>query len=332
MGSNKHRHLGRRKGQAVPYLGILILVMTVIALAGLIYLAQVLARLFYSIESKEVSVPNIYGLKIEEASAILTGMNLGFRVKDSAYSEEVGAGRVIWQMPPADSKVKEGRIVQVVKSLGKPSLIVPKVVGLNLEKAQEEIFKARLSVGEVRKVYVKDKRRGEVVSQTPEALRTFPSPVRVDLVVAETEVSEASTMPKVVGLPLSQAEKELFRTNLLLSKVKYVPSFSDEPGTVISQVPSAGESVEVGAKVTLEVGIGQEAGQTLGRTFLVDFRLPPTLPAGKLTIEVVDAHGRSQIFNEEVTPGERIEQTITTAGTTKVRILLDGRLIREDEA
>jgi len=68
----------------------------------------------------------------------------------------------------------------------------------------------------------------------------------------------------------------------------------------------------------------------LARSFQVRFRLPVTLPAGELSIEIEDALGSQVIYKDEVEPGELVEQLVSVEGSARVRVLLDGRLIRED--
>jgi len=314
----------------VPLLGLLIGAIALIALASLVYLAVVVASSFSGEERKEVVVPTLLGMDVEKAESILSEINLGLKVRDSAYSDEYRAGTIIWQTPPPEQKVREGRVIEVIESLGKPSFIVPKVVGMSLERAQKEIISAHLLVGEVRKIFSKSVDRGTVVTQSPEPLRTFPSPVKVDIVVADFQPSDVLLMPDVKNIPLSKAEEILLTNNLLLSKVEYVSEGKFPAGTVISQEPEAGKTVELGSKVNLRVERGEEIDKRVGRTFYVHFRMPPILPGGVLTITVEDAHGVSEVLRDEISPGGVIEQTVTTEGPSTIRIYLDGKLLRED--
>lgn len=326
------RRYARKRRSYLPALGIAVLVMALIALSALFYLIVVVSRSFSSTALKEVIVPDLYKMDVDKAGDTLASLNLGLRIKESAYSDEVEAGKVLWQFPPADSKVKEGRIVEVVRSLGKPSLVVPQVVGLDLERAQDVIYRAGLTVGEVRKIYTGDYRRGVVVSQNPEPFRTFPSPIRVDIFVADADPSAKVAMPKLVGMRLAQAEKILFQKNLILHSVKYIHQEAKEPGEVLAQEPAPDQPIELGGKVSLTVELGEEPTNLHGRTFLVRFRTPIGLPKTVLMIEVEDALGKAKVLEEEAGPGELIEQAISATGKTKLRIFVNGKLIREDEA
>ncbi len=329
------RHLRRpnypgRNKSFKSLFAIAIVVMSIVALIALVYLGKAVSGLFATAPYKTVVVPNLYNVDVDTANTILAQLNLGLRVKDSAFAENVPAGKIIWQFPSADSKVKEGRIIQVVKSLGSTNLIVPKVVGSDLKEAQLKIKQAKFSVGEIRKVYSEEYPRGNVISQTPEPLKTYPTPVKVDIVVADNRPTETLSMPNLVGKSLTRAEDELFTLNLQLAKVTYVNSDSSQMSIVIGQKPPAQDQVRLGSQVFLEVGLGEEDTEKLGSTFIVKYRHPVALPAGELVIEVEDAHGKSQVLKENVLPGALVEQSISATGKAFLRIYLNGKLIREE--
>lgn len=60
-----------------------------------------------------LSVPNLQGKNIEEATEILRRNKLKIEVSDSIYLESVAPGCIIEQIPKAESMVKEGRLIYV---------------------------------------------------------------------------------------------------------------------------------------------------------------------------------------------------------------------------
>ena len=84
-------------------------------LAGLItlvLLGVVMAWLSsYTRHNEAVVVPDVKGLKIEEAAAFFERSNLRYNVIDSVFSNEVPSGAIVEMVPEAGSKVKDGRIV-----------------------------------------------------------------------------------------------------------------------------------------------------------------------------------------------------------------------------
>ncbi len=326
--SSKYLRKNRRR---VSLIAIALVVLAVLALVSVAYLGVLVARSFSGGSLKVVEVPKLVGLDLQTAEKKLEEVGLRLRIKDSAYSDEIEAGKIINQSPLAGLKVREGKIVQVIKSLGKPKVIIPDVVGVDFAKAQSLLTKARLRVGKVIKVFRKDVERGMVIYQNPEAGQVFPNPVKVDLVVADSPSSGQVVVPEVVGLKLEEAEGIIADANLVLSKVKYVYEGIQPELTVIKQEPEANEVVQPLSNVRLTVELGEKEALSLARVFTVRFKMPAHLPPATLAIEIEDVHGKSVIYKDEIAPGELIEQSVSTEGSCRIRIYLNGKLIREDE-
>jgi|GEM_PF-1875102 len=327
MSRIRERESNRRAAQL---LGLLIIVLAVAAVGALFYLGYRVTASFARGGAAEIEVPDIVGMKIEQAERTLNELDLGLRVEESAYSQDVPAGQVIKQMPLPHFKVREGRIVRVIQSLGAPSLRVPEVIGKGFTQAQRAIAQGGFVVGAVRKIWTKAFPRGQVVAQTPEPGKVFTSPAKVDLTVADSDGAMPTAMPELRGKQLFVAERELNRANLTLAGVSYVSTGPGQAGTVLEQRPLPGEAVSLTGQVRLEVLMGEELAGALARSFQVRFRLPVTLPAGKLRIEIEDALGKQVSYEDEVKPGELVEQVVTVEGAGKVRVLLNGKLVRED--
>lgn len=124
---------------------------------------------------------------------------------------------------------------------------VPRLEAKTLGEARSLLDDARLRL-QVRRI-TSDEPRGEVLAQTPAA----GSEVGRNAIVVLTVSSGAArvAVPGVVGLAASDATERL-RTAGLLRKISEVPS-AKPTGTVIRQVPAAGEQVEEDAVVTLSV-------------------------------------------------------------------------------
>lgn len=99
--------------------------------------------------SKLVTVPNVTGIDIEDASKRLgdAGLNMGDR--DDEYDEEKPEGIVIRQSPSKGASVKSGTDVNLVVSKGKKpaSVAVPDLTGLTVEKARLKLQDLKLVLG-----------------------------------------------------------------------------------------------------------------------------------------------------------------------------------------
>jgi serine/threonine-protein kinase len=85
---------------------------------------------------KLVTVPNVKGLSVEEARAVLQESKMDLRVSQKVPNEQVAADRIIETSPEPNRKVREGGQVMAVVSLGSKFVEMPDVRGMTLDKAK----------------------------------------------------------------------------------------------------------------------------------------------------------------------------------------------------
>ena len=114
-----------------PY--VLNLLLAVVVACGLIYgTLKWLDK--YTRHNEAVVVPDVKGLKVEEAAEFFKNNNLRYNVIDSVFSKEVSPGAIV--EPSAGSKVKEGRIVFItVNALTSQMATIPEVEDLSFRQA-----------------------------------------------------------------------------------------------------------------------------------------------------------------------------------------------------
>lgn len=91
---------------------------------------------------KEVSVPDVRNLTVDQASARLSQGGLVLGATTEQYSETVGLGKVISQNPAAGDRAKEGSAVSVVVSLGPEpvKVTVPPLITMSKNHAENAIL------------------------------------------------------------------------------------------------------------------------------------------------------------------------------------------------
>lgn len=327
--SIRRDRINRKRNSRV--LGLVIVSLLAVAAILIIYSIIVVVRSFTSGAAPEVTVPNLAGLPVEEAEGKLNALNLGLEIVENAPSDKYPAGAIVSQMPIAGAVVRENKQVKVIRSLGKASLTVPKVIGLSFDNAQRKIAEAGLTLGVVQKIYTKKFARGSVITQVPDPEKVFTSPVKVDVTIAFADGDYKATMPALVGKDFRTAENMLYNLNLLASKVTYEMSSSAGMGEVIKQKPEAGTALSPGSGVELTVAISAVMAKKDAQDFRFTFRLPSGLPAGKLRVEIEDDLGKQNAYTGDVEPGDIIEQQLHVNGHAKIRVYLDGSLLREDK-
>jgi len=148
---------------------------SLVGLAGTVLTVGLLAGaavggMYYALEGApaEVGVPNVLGMKYDDAVAALEESCLEVGTLSRAYRDDVEAGTVAATNPPPAMQVREGRKIAVVVSRGSAEVKVARVVGLQVSEAEKILEKLGL-------ILRKDGQRrskapvGEVVTQRPAA-------------------------------------------------------------------------------------------------------------------------------------------------------------------
>jgi eukaryotic-like serine/threonine-protein kinase len=221
----------------------------VFILASASFLSAITA-MRYAIHGREVTMPNLVGKDVGEASKTLRSKGLILRVADRVYSD-VPINQVVRQTPPPGMLMKVSQQAHVVLSLGQRQLEIPPLEGNTLRVSRIELLRAGLQVGEVSSVYLPDKATDTVLLQNPKPGHGAPTP-KVDVLVSSGTKEESYVMPSLIGLNELDAQHRLDVANLH-RKINYLAAPQWPHATVIDQSPLAGTRIAASAEVQLTV-------------------------------------------------------------------------------
>lgn len=181
-------------------------------------------------------------------------------------------------------------------------VIVPKIIGLALEEAEQKTRAKGLSLEVARKQ--KDDRlpKNTVLSQSPSANAYLQRGQTVRVVLSEGPPS--FPMPSLVGLALPKARVVLIQNRLLLDQVATLPD-SAPKDTVLAQVPEGGEAAAPFTPVHLLVS-GGEPEALFVFPDLRGRKLPDVLPVlrqNRLRVEQVQTE-----VHDDLVPGTILAQ------------------------
>jgi len=214
-------------------------------------------NLVVSSGAPQTTVPNVVGATQSAATTTITNAGLVVGTVTQQSSTTVAAGSVISQNPTAGVDVDSGSAVSLVVSSGTPQVTVPNVVGVTQAAAGAAIASAGLVVGTVTLQSSTTVAAGDVISQNPTAGVDVASGSAVNLVISSG--TPQVTVPNVVGLTQTAATTAITNAGLVVGTVTQQSSTTVAAGSVISQGPTAGNSVASGSAVNLVVSSGAPA-------------------------------------------------------------------------
>lgn len=215
----------------------------------------------------EVEVPDVVGRQMALATQLLEARKLRVNVAET-YDEKTPPGQVVSQSPEAGSSVKEDRVVTIYVSRGGEELTMPDVKGLARRAAEEKLGKMGLKVGHV---YEKeaDSDTGTILAQEPAPGTKIVKGSSVDLTISKGKQIKLVRVPDYTGGTVEAARTGLASIRLQVGTVTRQID-KQAAGTILSQTPAGGASVEEGTEVDFVVaepkssGGGKSDGKTGG--------------------------------------------------------------------
>src|SRR5205814_1530597 len=178
----------------------------VFILASAAFLSAITAMRI-AIHGREVTMPNLVGKNVSEASKMLQSRGLVLRVADRIYSDQP-INVVLRQTPTAGLLMKVSQQAHVVLSLGQRELQIPLLEGNSLRASRVELLRQGLQVGEVSAVSMPDISADAIVLQNPKPGSGAATP-RVDVLISKGPKETSSVMPNLGGLNEVEAQHRL---------------------------------------------------------------------------------------------------------------------------
>lgn len=192
----------------------------------------------------EIAVPEIKGLKEDEAKKKVEEAELTFTVLGTEESDEE-EGTVIAVYPDEGTKVKKKSEVRVRISAGAKETKVPDVKGLGKSVAQNTITSQGLKVGELSEEYSDDVPAGAAIKTNPEANTAVKKGATIDIVISKGTETKYSKVPKLIGADISEVEGLLKSAGLKVGSTNAVTTDDkSKDGQVFNQNIGAGTNVQ----------------------------------------------------------------------------------------
>lgn len=227
--------------------------MTIVFLVILI-IAFALLNL-YTRHGAESIMPEIEGSFIDQVGEIEGMENFEVVVIDSIYTPGEKAGKIVSQDPKAGSKIKNGRTVYVIITSTTGEYIpMPNCKDQSVRSAVNQLTNVGLrvgkfifNVGDFNNVVVGQRYKGNPITEGEKIQRGE----EIDLVVEMNEEVYTTTMPNIIGLTESEAEKKLWESALNVGKKTFEGKKDIIHSRVVSFSPN-NLSVTKGTTISIE--------------------------------------------------------------------------------
>ena len=201
----------------------------------------------------EFLLPGFLDQKLAEAQIKLDELGLAYEIASEEYSPGKEQGIILNQYPIEGTKVKKGRQIKFVISLGQKLVKIPSLTGLSVRQAILDLETAGMELGEIAWAFSDTLPEKVVVFSYPAAGTEIPLGSPVNIMVNRGRASDFTYMPRVIGMNLEKAKKMLQDKSLKLGLVTRRADENYLPETVLEQSEAEGTELDNGTEIDLVV-------------------------------------------------------------------------------
>lgn len=211
-------------------------------------------KLIGSSSSKEVTVPNLVGMNVDEAKTKLESLNLVLVEAGTEESDEP-EGTILKSNIEAGTKVKENTEVRVIISGGATKIKMPDLVEDDLDTATTILKSYGLKISSSTEEYSDDIPKGKIIRQTPEKDTDVDEDTEITVVISKGPKVVKNTVPSVTGLSEEEAKNKLSNSGFRVNVVTQNTEDQTQNGVVLGQSVEGGETITAGKTITITVGL-----------------------------------------------------------------------------
>ena len=202
---------------------------------------------------KEVTVPNLVGMNVDEAKTKLESMNLVLVEAGTEESDEP-EGTILKSNVEAGTKVKENSEIRVIVSGGATKIKMPDLVEDDLDTAKTILSSYGLKISRSDEEYSDDIPKGKIIRQTPEKDTDVDENTEITVVISKGPKVRKNTVPNVVGFSKDEASEKLSNCGFGVNSQEKETDDPTKDGIVIEQSIGGGETITSGSTIKIYVG------------------------------------------------------------------------------
>lgn len=277
----------------------------------------------------EVQVPDVSGLNLADARALLGERSLVAEVSNSVYDKKVPADGIISQDPGPGTKRKVNSQVKLVVSLGPDLGLIPDLTGKDIREAGIIAEAAGFLIGENKTEFSMTVEKGRIIKQDPVSGSQRDKGEAIIVFISDG-LPPTVVVPDVKGMALAEAEQLLKASGLVLGMTVETSSTAYPEGTVIDQTPPSGSEVDLNSTVDLKVSM--KAAISSGpdsKRFEVTYAVPQETWIQEIIIKVSDTYGTRTVFGpSSFKSGQQVKETVEVFGSGRIEVWVDGILYK----
>lgn len=219
---------------------------------NLFFLSAILSYQF-TMKGEMTTVPDLEGKIFDQAKEELFQKKLSIVQSGLQVHEKWEQGKIIFQDPPAGSKIKLNKVVKVILSTGKEKVLVPNFIGKSFQTINQTLQESGLKKGKISHVHTPKYAAGKIMAQFPQQEEEVGRDTYISFLISQGEIEKKYLMPDLIGKRAETVIAKLKEMDFRVGDIRYVLYPGLESGIIIKQFPTQGFRIQKRNLITLEV-------------------------------------------------------------------------------
>ena len=290
----------------------------IIGVVAALVVALGAAFAFGAFDKKDIEVPDITGMTLEEAEDEVEELSLVIEVEEYEFSEEYAQDEITSQDPIEGTMVAKNEVIHVNISKGNEVGAAPDLIGKTQDEAKRMIEEYGFSVGDIIEKEGSEK-KGTVIDQDPKPGTELKQGDTINLYISDGKAKEMNVVPNLLGMTEEAAKKALENEGFKVGSITEGVSTTYNDGEVMWQEYNSGTKLEKGESVSIRI--------SRAKTGKIAIKVPFAEASNEvfyMSVAVTDENGTRITPKEECHKSDN-SKTIYVEGTGKgdVKVYFD---------
>ena len=288
------------------------------------------------ISAKDVKIPDVSGLKLDEAVTSLVSKGFVIDKTKDIPNDKIAVGKVIRTEPTAGTTAKEGSKITIYKSSGKAKYTITDYTGQQYDDVLTLLGSKDFKDIKKKDVY-DESDPGTIISQDPPAGEKV-TPENTVITFKVSKGQQKIILKDLTVYNSNAAQDYAHSAGLTIDASQEQYSDTIPEGMVITQSPASGTEMQKGDKITVVISKGKE--EKPPKTITKDLSIPyePTVPGAPQIVQIyIGDMNRSisePIDSAPITVTQtyrrQIELTIEEGKTAEYKVVRDGKVYMDE--
>jgi beta-lactam-binding protein with PASTA domain len=274
----------------------------------------------------DVLVPDVTSQELISALKILQDQRMYGVVDKQESHSSLQRGYIIRQDPQPGELKKQYSTVNLVISSGPEKMVMPDMRSYGIRQARIEC--AQIGLGAITEISIhhSGSNQGEIIGHSPGPGEVILPGGGVKFLISEGDSLQIFRMLDFIGQSINQARDKIGSGFAIETSIS--PQAGLSPGTIVSQIPSAGEPVTAQQIIKFQITPELDSSDVKADVFI--YRTPPGLLKKNLKIVLETGKIQNTLYEKKTESSAEVKVFVPRSGNSQIKVYLDNTEVHSE--